>query len=94
MFYGHDGTECEEFIHEVRLFAHAHDMEEDRGWIARKAAVCFVEDALRWHIALDDQTKADWTLLEQCLIKEFPRDDSRVSGYAARSVLHKNTIRD
>jgi hypothetical protein len=48
--------------------------------------VCFEEDALQWHISLDDEVRQDWTQLEKALIQRFPPPENRESRFLTRCV--------
>ncbi|KAG8895753.1 hypothetical protein FRB99_000364, partial [Tulasnella sp. 403] len=72
VFKGGDGTECEDFIQSVRKYAFSEGKLDDKAWTALFASTCFSGKALRWHVALDNNTKTNWDLLEAALLEEWP----------------------
>jgi hypothetical protein len=72
-FSGTDATEAEEFIHAVRQRAFSLGNGRDNDWIVDFTAGCFVGEALRWHVELDDGTKWDWGVLQKAIMERWPR---------------------
>lgn len=87
VFYGRDGSECEDFIASVTRAAFDERRPRDWGWMADLAATAFRGDALRWWSALDDGTQSDFRKLRNALLDKYP-----VSAYvkfrAVNSVAH------
>ena len=84
VFYGQSGVECEDFIIAVRRLARKFNKGNDPAWIAEMIWVCFEEDALQWHISLDNDVRQDWTQLEKALIQRFPPPENRESRFLTR----------
>ena len=84
VFHGYDGIECERFLQAVRQHIFYHNRQYDDAYITSYVAACLTEDALRWHISLDDATRDSWRSLERAMITAFPPPPRRVSVYGAK----------
>lgn len=82
LFQGIDGVECEEFIFAIRRKAIDAGKSKDNEWLLEFASSCFIGDALRWHIELDDEIAGDWRRLQRAMMLEWPAPKSRAApGY-------------
>ncbi|KAG8985422.1 hypothetical protein FRB90_004713, partial [Tulasnella sp. 427] len=79
VFEGVDGRECERFIRTVRSRAFSLGKQRDQEWMADFASTCFEGRALRWFSGLDEETRGNWRLLEQALLRDFPTADGGVA---------------
>ncbi|KAG8906558.1 hypothetical protein FRB99_006672 [Tulasnella sp. 403] len=86
-FSGIDGVQCEEFIQIVRRRALTAGKQRDNDWIIDFVTPCFIGDALRFHAALDDEVKDNWSLLQRALLQKYPAPEERVVDYSSFASL-------
>lgn len=88
IFEGIDGSECEDFVRDVRRRARAADKDCDNDWIIRLVSACLAGDALRWHFSLDREIRNDWELLQQAMLARYPAfEETRVSQRPRRFAI-------
>lgn len=73
-FYGKSGEEAEEFVHTVRQRARDAGKQKDNDWIINFVSNCFVGDALRWHVSLDQSIQDDWKMLQVAILVQWRRE--------------------
>ncbi|KAG8900643.1 hypothetical protein FRC00_011935 [Tulasnella sp. 408] len=73
-FYGKSGEEAEEFVHTVRQRARDAGKQKDNDWIITFVSDCFVGDALRWHVSLDQSIQDDWKMLQVAILVQWRRE--------------------
>ncbi|KAG9043142.1 hypothetical protein FS837_009960 [Tulasnella sp. UAMH 9824] len=73
-FYGKSGEEAEEFVHTVRQRARDAGRQKDNDWIITYVSDCFVGDALRWHVSLDQSIQDDWKMLQVAILVQWRRE--------------------
>ncbi|KAG9013423.1 hypothetical protein FRB90_006069 [Tulasnella sp. 427] len=71
-FRGGSGSDCEEFISNVRKAAFNVEKLNDDGWQAGYASACLSGDALRFYEGLPEETQASWKLLRTALLEKYP----------------------
>ncbi|KAG8907952.1 hypothetical protein FRB99_001460 [Tulasnella sp. 403] len=74
VFRGGSGTDCEDFVRDVRKRALSKGKHFDDEWIAYYAASCMTGAALRWFEQLEERTQKDWKLLRRALLDNYPSD--------------------
>lgn len=73
-FYGQSGEEAEQFVHLVRQRARDAGKQKDNDWIINFVLDCFVGDALRWHVSLNQSIQEDWKMLQLAILVQYPRE--------------------
>ncbi|KAG8965699.1 hypothetical protein FRC00_003174 [Tulasnella sp. 408] len=71
-FHGTNGTECEDFINNVRCRALEQGKIRDNDWLVNFAKSCCRDGALEFLDSLDDNVKGDWKQFRMALLKKYP----------------------